>query len=401
MDYINPHLKAVVDWIEIEIHTEKPTKFQTIQNILREVQNLPASANPHVESLNKMPGGVATVFRFRIQDPERLGEVKRILKSLSYVGGNLPTFRVNEIEVSLDAYNSNPEYAARFYRFATNLISKNHRLYREFKFDKVQAIPRDFNSLIEKLSEGWNIGIGDRDTDDVYQHIYWKTTDNNGQTILVSEYRARIEVTLRGAALPCQTLDDWESFNFGALSRFFNFRKLKDDLNAFDQTITDASPQIGHKHTRNRKEGGTLLHSRLVQADTTLNERARDALRELSRRWKATPKAKKRRAPTVVLDKSACGNPGEYEEKNTIKTKKPGRRLITTYVTPIHTSVSTDHCTVQSNEAQRADYPTKIINDTIEHDSLRSSRTIDSNEVGSDSMETEMLRISRLMEFET
>lgn len=398
MDYTLLTFRAVVDWIELEIHTAKPTNFWAIQNALREIQHLPADVNPYVKPLNESAGGAATAFLFRIQDPERLCDANKQLEELAHYAFNIDAKRVNAIEIALDAYNANPEQVARLYKFSTHLVSANHRLYRERNVDKVQATPRSFDSLVRRLSEGWQIGIGDEGADH-YQHIYWKTTDDNGNPLPVSEHRARIEIRLRGAELPCQTFEDWENFSFSTLSKFFRFRKLKADLTPQQQVIANASAQIGQQRKRNRRGGGTLLHSRITQADVELNDRARDALRELSRRWKAEPKRSKKqttgRTPPTAQNESACGNTGELKPANPHERSKEEGGSNNYLCSALHTSDSIIH---QYNEAQRAD-STDTDKHTIESDALRLSRLSDStDEDNGETMTPEMLRISRLME---
>jgi hypothetical protein len=305
MPYSSFRFRSVVDWIELEIHTQTPTNFWTLQNTLREIQKLPEEINPYVKPLDEGAGGAASNFSFRFQEPSSLHEVKRLLDEVTSRFELKGPLLVTAIEIALDAYGANPEQAARFYKFATKMVSKNRRLYRELNVDKVHGIPANFKSLVRHLSEGWQIAVGDNDAD-YYQHIYWKTTDNNGTPLPESEHRARIEITLRGAALPHQELDYWEGFKFKSLSAYFRFRTLKFGLDPMMLVLADANDQIGELHKRNRKEGGTRLYSKLTLADTPLNGRARDALRELTRRWQAKPKPRKSRIKAGAAIPTAC-----------------------------------------------------------------------------------------------
>ena len=64
--------------------------------------------------------------------------------------------------------------------------------------------------------------------------------------------------------------------------------------------MNGALPQFA-KRVRNRREGGTRLHSPSTVADAALNDAARRALRSLTKRWR---------------EGSACGNPVVFDQGN-------------------------------------------------------------------------------------
>jgi len=323
-DYGEVRFKAVVDWAELEISTAKSTNFWTVQKALREAQGLSDVVNPYVIGYDISTGmefapakrnTPTTLFRFRIQDPANFQGIEAVLAKIKVAFDLQNAPKLTGIEIALDAYNSNAEQAARFYKFVTLLVSDNRRIYRDKK-DKVQHVPSDLNSTAQYLSDGWQIGVGDKDSIR-YQHIYWKTTDNNGDPIPESEYRARIEITLRGAALPSTSLANLAFFDFANLTEFFRFRMLKATLEPLLQVCADAAEQLGERTPRNRKEGGIRLYSKMTQADTALNGRARDALKGLMQRWQTQPKPTvrptKNSTETMSENESACGNTGELE----------------------------------------------------------------------------------------
>lgn len=324
-DYSSSRFRAVVDWIELEIQTTRPTNFMAIQKELRRLLCLPDDVNPYVKAQDEGYSRAATIFRIRLQDPERHYELENVIHGLSVAFGCRASPRITAIEIAFDAYGAGAEQAARFYKFLTNLVSDNRRMYRSGRreSDFTQSVPNNFDSMVKHLHAGWQVGIGDK-SDDSYQHAYFKTTDNSGAPIPQSDHRARIEVTLRGEALPFRTLEELHRFKFGSLSEFFRFRKLKPDLSPLDQTNADASAQIGQRRARNRRGGGTRLHSRLTQADADLNARARDALKELSRRWRTMPKRAKRSPTAAIVNECACGNTGETKPANPHECEESG-----------------------------------------------------------------------------
>jgi hypothetical protein len=308
MNYKAFRFRAVVDWVEVEIQTIKTTNFQTVQRAFREALCLPENINIWVKAHDPNEGGGACRFSVRIHDVMRHSD---IAKTLRIVTAKLPlsgNWLISKIELALDAYCDDPAtQAARFYKFMTNPVSDNRRMYHDHA-GSVKAMPRTIDSISRHLSEGWQIGIGNK-TDEEYQHIYFKTDDTHQGERREVEHRARIEVRLSGAALPCQTPEQWAAFRFEELAHYFRFTKLKDDLEPLIQTTADAADQIGERRARLRvhegRHSGTRLHSKATQADAELNSKARKALSHLSARWESTGK---RGRPARTTAATCCGN---------------------------------------------------------------------------------------------
>ena len=278
MDYSRFRFRAVVDWIELEIHTAKPTNFQTLKK---------AGILPYVEAQNAGAGGSATTFRFKLYDLASWNDLSRIVSDLDtkYPFSRAPV--ITGMEIALDAYSKGEatpyelaELVANYYRNMTQPVSNNKRLYRDYK-GSGQPIPQQFSSLVRHVSEGWQIAIGDKEAEQ-YQHMYFKTTDK-GKPLSENAHRARVEVTLREKKLLCHGLEELQVFDFTSVSGYFKFRKQLDERASL---LATRSQQIGEKKQRNRKEGGTRLSFKHTEADLVLNRKAYDALRDLFRRWK-------------------------------------------------------------------------------------------------------------------
>lgn len=281
-------LKAVIDWVEIEIETQQSTNRQTVQRAFAEALNLPDGLNVYVNAIAPNDGGGTRHFFIRIHDVKTYSEIEQ---NLVFVSANLalrPGFKIAKIELAIDAYCDDPaDQAARFYKFMANPVSDNRRMYRDYK-GSGKAVSRHFDSITRHLTEGWQIAIGNK-ADERYQHIYVKDTDtHDGQRQQVLE-RARLEIRLSGAALPCQTADDWKQCKFEKLADYFRQRELKADLDPLIETLAEAADQIGERKTRNRREGGTRQYSKATKANP-INEAIRYALKNLSRSWKGTGK---------------------------------------------------------------------------------------------------------------
>ncbi len=255
---------------------------------------------PFVEPIDKGEGGSATRFAITLQDPQSADQVTGLLSDPAIADHLEPFFSVLQIEIALDTYRAGPDFVARQFWFSTNHVSDNKRLYWDFK-GSGKAIPATLTSLGQYIRQGYQIGIGN-ENDDLYQHAYWKTTDRGGKVSLPpDEHRARFEIRLKGNALPCQTWDDWQCFKFESLAfQFFRFRRLKNDLTPAELLLAERRDDIGQRKTRNRRGGGTRLHSTWTKADAKLNELARDALKNLSKRWRATENPHQKRSAKKV-----------------------------------------------------------------------------------------------------
>jgi hypothetical protein len=287
--------KAVVDWIEVEIETALSTHYDAIRRHGR--LSYVAPINPGSE------GKSATIFRLRIHDPETWSSVATAIGDIANKFDLAKPFKVVGIEVALDAYGQDVttahEFAALAATFAkfTTLTNANRRMYRELP-DGVFSVPLKMSSVVRLLSEGWQIGVGDK-ASDCYQHIYFKTTDHNKDPLKVDLHRARIEISLRGNMLPCSTLKEWSCCNFANLAKpYFSFRQLRSGLSPIEQVCADYRMNIGKRAKLNRKE------------DSALNAIARYKLRDLSDRWKIGNLA----SWENTAEPMACGNSGEANQ---------------------------------------------------------------------------------------
>lgn len=289
-------LRAEIDWIEIEVTIQGTTNLKAMRIA---VDTALCRGKAYVEVMDDEPNS-ASVFRFRIHDPNKYEQMGAVLARLNqrFQFALPPT--VTAVEIALDDYSVGPEQVADWYYGLSVLADAwNHRLYRDFK-GSGESIPSCRDSFVRKITEGYQIAIGDKNAD-FYQHGYFKQTDHNMQALPEEEHRARIEVTLRGEKLPCITLDDLKDFKFERLADYFRFRIAKNNLSDFEQMII-AGRQIGERVSRNRKDGGTRLNNPLTKADPE-NERVRSALRNLSRRWKSA-------LPGRPAKEITCGNSG-------------------------------------------------------------------------------------------
>lgn len=269
----NLRFSAEVDWILVKFQTDRRTNPQTIR------RRLPASS--YVTPLDKGSGGAATCFTATIQDPRTWAYVDRLMRQVNEHAPLNGHFGVAGVEVSVDASSKANvrselvEMAAAFYKGLAKPVSGNHRWEGRFKGD-VQGF-RNGLWTPHRLDAGRVICIGNRD-DDLLQRIYVKATDSGGKIALPKDkHRARVEIRLKGAALPTLDWEQWKQFNFQTLGEWFSFRRCRDDLMPLTRVLMDRRPHIGTMPGRGRRK-----HNGATQAYTPLTRKAYDALRKLT-----------------------------------------------------------------------------------------------------------------------
>lgn len=314
MNYRQFRFVAVVDWVELEVRTMKPTQA-------KHLYRAGAGLFSHVHGINpqtreKYDEGVknttTTCFAVRIQAPERFAA---IMAALDAIRGRLDhSYQIVMcgIEIALDAYGkagvTTDELAGMTAHFlkGINRVSSDHpRIYR--RKGETRAIG-SHSELIQALTDGFQIGIGDGHGER-FQHGYLKIKDS-GEDLAATKHRARIEIRLQGKASPVQTLEDLAGFDFARLSDYFRFRQFGEPQGDLERLMAERQICLGNRISGdgelvaiNRKEGGIRKNKRGTKA-SALNEIARVRLRSLTNRWRA----ESGRGKATRLSSIACGN---------------------------------------------------------------------------------------------
>lgn len=304
---MSPHrtqLSTVIDWVELEIRTLAPTNFMTIQAALAVLQDLPEGASLHyVEPLDEGPGRAASVFRFRLQDPKNHRAVVALVAQLVE---NFPLQCppiVTGIEVALDTLlpgasaRQLAEILADRHRWITHVPACSWHIYRKggesAPFDSLTR-----RELIRHLADGWQLSDTPDKSAPLRLHGYVKTSDFlQGRAVQIEPHawRARLEVTLKGSALPCTTLDQLERFDFATLANYFQFRRPASDHPALAYALRwlhAPAAQHGLPGAHKRRRGvvgrvcGVAKFKTWTRADTGLNEGVYGQLRKLNRSWR-------------------------------------------------------------------------------------------------------------------
>lgn len=298
MDYSLFRSRAEVDWIEIEVSTVDRTNHQTVRRRIAErLGETPFTNSIHAEPLNKSSGGAASIFCITIQNPQCFGDALGVIDAVSDCLPLAAPPLVTGIEVSIDAYAKKDkgatqadlvELVAHFYRGLTRPASDNRRFAGRWKGD-TKGVNIWLDRVKRDIADGRVIVIGDRDAP-ISQRIYFKTTDKGGKVTLPEDRRrARIEITLQGAVVSELLGKDLRRLSFEKLSKYFKFRTPDlDKINNLNKMIRHSVENRsvnGERKPRKMRDGSTRLYDTSTCADTKLNKRASDALRELSRRW--------------------------------------------------------------------------------------------------------------------
>lgn len=239
-------VSAGIDWLDITVSLSRLTQHRYVQDELLEITGLklwvePARLYISRLSLLTQPQGnsvskwikpkVSTtndVFRIRFRDLLANDTVK-LNAVLARMENRFPFAsepRIAGIEVFCDFWHKQRSVSATrtmTYRLQTSLFSNGTRP-RQFN-------PASWNNVYlfpgTRITPYRNFRTGNK-WDNISWQVYHKRTDNNGQKLPVEEQRARVEVTLRGAALTHYSLhhlSDMQRFRFETLAHLFKFRK--------------------------------------------------------------------------------------------------------------------------------------------------------------------------------
>lgn len=271
--------QAVVDFIELEVTTARPTNAMALRR---------HSSLPYVEPLNAGPGRAASRFALRVHDLSSWAELEPIIGRVRSFASLVDEPRVTKLEVALDAYVQHgaaqdlARIAAASYKFLNRLADPdNHRIWVG---KGLKLVPPTTPLFIEQqLAAGCTLYIGDHENAPFSQRIYVKCTDR-GKSLPQEQWRARLEVTMQGAGLPFTALDQARGFDFAYLAPWFKFSQLKRGLPSWSISVAEIRGQIGAKEARCRPGGGVRVRSPLTRADIQHNRMAYDALRYLTRR---------------------------------------------------------------------------------------------------------------------
>lgn len=185
--------KTVIDFIVLEIHTQRPTNFQTIR---RAIKLESCYVKPLADDTN-------SCFRFAItiHDISKFKQLQEVIKRINDkcpLSLNIEP-KISVIEVAHDFYGQPPAFLVTLTQsliidIGTNKL--NIRFYKEKSHElKFGLMPA--SNACECFERGYVLGIGHRDSGGQIKHrAYYKRTDQ-GVELEQSKHRCRIEVTMK------------------------------------------------------------------------------------------------------------------------------------------------------------------------------------------------------------
>ena len=292
MDYSKYKINSVIDWVEVTIKLKDASNHQTIRRHFPSTED-----NIYVRPVDPTSeNGTSNTFSFRKQEPESAESFAKLMKVLQEKFPFSEEPIITGIEISVDARSkaksiSELEEMAEIFLKFSKRPNKWRVCGRKGTHGEVMFVDNIGTKKIRNaVGQGLGLNSGNQG-DPVAMRIYIKKTDNSGKQILdIKDQRARIEVTLSGADLPFQTIEGWGKFRFEQLAQpYFSFLKLKQNLTPLQKLIVnhdvrtrlawnESVPEM-QKRLRTRR-----VKSKLMNADSELNKRIRDALRKLSGR---------------------------------------------------------------------------------------------------------------------
>lgn len=294
--------KSCIDWLDVTIHTSRPTQFQHLQAALEKV----AGKTLWVEAMDEREGNVATMFKIRFQD-DLANNVSKLQRKLDRLSKDYPFVTepvISGIEVACDfMHKGEPsrrirDTLAMTYRLQSSLFAPGGNP-RQFDPEVQGKGANRFMAEGMRLDPGLNFRIGNK-WDDVSWQVYFKCVDKM-KSISQSKWRARVEVTLKGEALKdigLNCLSDLQGYKFEKLTQFFRFRRPVEPLVqakgdrykhlaiTVNRRLHDATAERGiHSFNtigRRDKWRKTRVESRHIEPDHELQDAVKGALRRLS-----------------------------------------------------------------------------------------------------------------------
>lgn len=296
---------ACVDFLDVTIHTSRATQFRHVQNALERITGIKLYTNPRDRKDDT--GQNATVFTIRFRDAlandplALMAAINEFRREYSFRAE--PT--IGGIEVACDFRYKGQEIErecatlAMTYRLQSSLFAPGATNPRQF--DPTAGANR---FMIEgtRLDPRMNYRIGN-EGDDVSWQVYFKCVDAM-EPIDPSEWRARVEVTLKGdilSGLGLANLSDLHGYDFTKLMHFFRFRcpitleVLARQMDSapfrlaalkLNRPIHDATPARGIDSFNGvgwrGKRNGTLAESRHLEPDDVLQDAVKGAMKRLS-----------------------------------------------------------------------------------------------------------------------
>lgn len=299
-----PH--AVVDWVAFIVELQRNSHGGHLKTRYQ------GAGVSYARPLDAGPGGAAKRFLFRLQHPAHFGVIDALLSDLDEIYGLASPAALEAMEVSIDFFHERACPTAlsamteRLMHAITPPVVINPRIFGN-RFDMTGGYLPSSRPLVS-AKRTFYIG---NEADDLMWRIYLKLTDDTYEgedgrrvpkPLAPTDWRARVEVRLRGSALTDLNLirvKDLESFSFEHLhsAGLFKFTRR---IHGAEPLLTNpwsraAVESLGdgsnwpsclvNRHGRRDERGRVRKFSLHLKTDVELTEVCRQALRRLTGRF--------------------------------------------------------------------------------------------------------------------
>lgn len=217
-------IKPVIDFLTLQFPVNKAMSRSCIKKYLTEK----TGNRYYIHNDENAIQQYGNLFSIQVHDVRSKKDLNAVIKALAHFGVTSDQVRILRIETSIDFYNAKSKalLIAVYKSLSYVEDSNNKRVYKNKReFVKAPSCPI---ALLDKLEDGYCIGINHRNSA-TYYRAYYKTTDRSA-TLATSEHRLRIEVNCSVEALK---VDDGLSNLPTIIQRVFNLLKFtKLSLNA-------------------------------------------------------------------------------------------------------------------------------------------------------------------------
>jgi hypothetical protein len=310
MPAVRPLHKIAIDWITFRLTLPSTSNFWSVRAALEPVMN----RSPYVKPMGVGPGGSASDFEVKLQDPAFVRSLGAVLQKL-WPGSKAA---LTGMEIAFDTYieGADRDQLARhlfeqfkWMEYATDgdwYLYRRPREGREYlnarsaagrlRRSQLRRPGEDMteSELVQLLAEQWQ--LTDRKIKSVPArfHLHVKTTDVDATPLPRKLWRARMEVTLKSAQLPWSDVDQLLAADFARLQVWFRLRQQAVGLApahaaALRSRLLPASAQPGRRgrykrpvRGRSPRRHGLLRSFRSISvANSAVNAIVYDRLRRL------------------------------------------------------------------------------------------------------------------------